>query len=113
MRSMMISALGLAAMVATSTAMAGEIGTSVDEVNVSNTGQMLLDLTLASRLAGATMDAATVHSDDDDDDDDVEEEESDDTGGEEKGCNCATASGPSALAALLPLALVGFRRRQN
>ena len=112
MRSMMISALGLAAIVATSTAMAGEIETSVDEIHVSNTGQMLLDLTLSARLVGATMDAATGDGGDDDDDE-TEEDESDDTGGEEKGCNCATATGPSALAALLPLALVGFRRRQR
>lgn len=117
MRNILFSGLGLAALAVTGTALAGEISTSADSVSVSASGELLEGLTLNDRLTDATNDAAT--GDDDGGDDDgggsaAGSDDSGDTGGDEKGCGCSSANGGfGALAVLLPLGLVGLRRRQS
>jgi MYXO-CTERM domain-containing protein len=118
MRNFLITGLGLAALVATGAAFAADVTTSVDEVSVSSSGQLLEGLTLTDRLADATNDAATGHDDDGDGDGDgttPAADDTSDTGGDEKGCGCSSSAnaGYGALAAFLPLGLVGLRRRQD
>jgi hypothetical protein len=118
MRNILFSGLGLAALAVTGTAFAGEISTSDDSVSVSASGELLEGLTLNDRLADATNDAATGDDDGDDDggagDGAAASDDSGDTGGDEKGCGCSSVNGGfGALAVLLPLGLVGLRRRQD
>ena len=125
MKNIMISGLGLAALVATGSVFAANVATDADSLTVTAQGELVEGVLLSDRLTDATNDAATGHEggDDDDDDDHTDHDhdggaadaDSGDTGDDEKGCGCSSSATATsgALAVLLPLGLVGLRRRQG
>ncbi len=118
MRNIILSGLGLAALVATGTVVAADVTTDADSLSVSAQGELIEGVLLSDRLTDATNDAATGSDDDDDDHDEHaghDHADTGDTGDDEKGCGCSSSGSATggALLALLPLGLVGLRRRQD
>ncbi len=117
MKNILISGLGLAALVATGTVFAADVTTDADSLSVTAQGELIDGVLLSDRLADATNDAATGHDDGGEGEGEGEggATDSGDTGDDEKSCGCSSSASATggALAALLPLGLVGLRRRQD